>query len=105
VIHHLSQCAFYVILQHGGNGFRGIVVDPCSLTLCELDPLLGLRSERANFVPQLLEGFRVLGLKICQLTRKQVVCFVNPGTVSQASGREHMVDIPFEFVQHFVVAF
>lgn len=85
MLHHLSQYTFYVGLRFGGHGFRGTVVRPRRLGLCELDSVFGLRSERANFVSQLLISFCVLGLEVGQFAREHVVCLVDPEMVSLPS--------------------
>jgi hypothetical protein len=104
MLHHLSQYTFYVGLRFGGHGFRGTVVSPRRLGLCEFDSAFGLRSERADSAPQLLNSICVLSLKVRQPGRVHVVCFVDPGIVSLPSTEHLMGDLPFEMVQHSVVA-
>lgn len=90
-MHHLSQYNFYVGLRFCGHRFRGTVVGPRRLGLCELDSAFGLRSERADLVSQLLNSLRVLGLEVCQPARVQVVCLVAPEIVSLSS-TEHSAE-------------
>lgn len=85
VLYHLSQYTFYVGLRFGGHSFGGTVVGPRRLGLCELDSVFGFRSERANFVSQLMIGLRVLGLEVIQFGREHVVCLVGPEIVSLPS--------------------
>ena len=85
VLHHLSQYTFYVGLRFGRHGFRGTIVGPRRLCLCELDSAFGLRSERADFVSQGLKSFRVLSLEVGKSARIHVVCLVDPGIVSLSS--------------------
>ena len=85
MIHHPFQYTFYVGIRFGGHDFRGTVVSPRRLSLCELDSVFGLRSERADLVSQLLDICCVLSLEAGQFAREHIVCFVNPGIVSLPS--------------------